>query len=68
MSVQSFKVDGMSCGHCAAAVTTEVSKLDGVTNVDVDLAAGAVTVDSQQPIDPNDFAAAIAEAGFAIAQ
>ena len=68
MSVESFKVDGMTCGHCIAAVTTEVSKLDGVTNVDVDLAAGAVTVESGQPIDPNAFAAAIEEAGFAIAQ
>ena len=68
MSVESFKVDGMSCGHCVAAVTTEVSKLDGVTNVDVDLVAGAVTVESEQPIDPNAFAAAIDEAGFAIAQ
>jgi copper chaperone len=68
MSVESFKVDGMSCGHCVAAVTTEVSKLDGVTNVDVDLAAGEVTVESEQPIDPNAFAAAIDEAGFAIAQ
>lgn len=68
MSVESFKVDGMSCDHCVAAVTTEVSKLDGVTNVDVDLAAGAVTVESEQPIEPNAFAAAIDEAGFAIAQ
>ena len=67
MSVESFKVDGMSCGHCVAAVTAEVSKLDGVTNVDVDLVAGAVTVESEQPIDPNDFAAAIDEAGFAVA-
>lgn len=67
MSIELFKVDGMSCGHCVAAVTTEVSKLDGVTNVDVDLAAGAVTVESEQPVDPNAFAAAIDEAGFAMA-
>jgi copper chaperone len=67
MSVESFNVVGMTCGHCVAAVTSEVSKLDGVTKVDVDLTAGVVTVESDQPVDPNAFAAAIDEAGFAVA-
>ena len=67
MSVESFNVVGMTCGHCVAAVTSEVSKLDGVTKVDVDLAAGVVTVESDQPVDPNALAAAIDEAGFAVA-
>ncbi len=67
MSVESFTVVGMSCGHCVAAVTSEVSKLDGVTKVDVDLSSGAVTVESEQPVDPGAFAAAIDEAGYAVA-
>ncbi len=67
MSVESFTVVGMSCGHCVAAVTSEVSKLDGVTKVDVDLTSGAVTVESDQPVDPTAFAAAIDEAGYAVA-
>ena len=67
MVVESFKVVGMSCGHCVAAVTTEVSKLDGVTSVDVDLAAGLVSVESDHHVDPQSFAAAIDEAGFAMA-
>ncbi|MBI4885333.1 MAG: heavy-metal-associated domain-containing protein [Actinobacteria bacterium] len=71
MSTQSFtsafQVVGMTCGHCVAAVTSEVSKLDGVTNVEVDLATGAVTVESEQPVDQSVFAAAIDEAGFAVA-
>ncbi len=66
MIVESFKVVGMSCGHCVASVTTEVSKLDGVTNVDVDLVAGVVSVESEHPVDPKSFAAAIDEAGFAV--
>ena len=32
-----YTVSGMSCGHCEAAVTEEVSALDGVDSVDVDL-------------------------------
>ncbi len=67
MSVESFTVVGMSCGHCVAAVTSEVSKLGGVTKVDVDLASGAVTVESELPVDPEAFAAAIDEAGFVVA-
>ena len=67
MSVESFNVVGMTCGHCVAAVTSEVSKIDGVTKVEVDLASGAVTVESDRPVDPNAFAAAIDEAGYALA-
>ena len=67
MSVESFKVIGMSCGHCVAAVTTEVSKLSGVTKVEVDLVDGSVTVESVEPVDPVAFAAAIDEAGFEVA-
>ena len=66
MNVESFKVEGMTCGHCVAAVTAEVSKIGGVTNVEVDLDAGAVRVESGDPVDPIAFAAAIDEAGFAV--
>lgn len=67
MSVESFNVVGMTCGHCVAAVSSEVSKIDGVTKVEVDLTSGAVTVESDRPVDPNAFAAAIDEAGYALA-
>ena len=68
MTVESFNVVGMSCGHCVASVTSEVSNLPGVTKVDVDLAAGAVTVESDEPVDRDAFALAIDEAGFAVSQ
>lgn len=41
-----FKVEGMSCGHCVAAVTREIQALDPAARVQVDLAAGRVEVDS----------------------
>ena len=62
-----FSVTGMTCEHCVAAVTEEVSKLDHVKHVDVDLAGGAVTVESDGPIDPVQFAAAVDEAGYEVA-
>ena len=68
MAIESFNVVGMSCGHCVASVTSEVSKLHGVTKVDVDVVAGAVTVESDEPVDRAAFAQAIDEAGFAVSQ
>ena len=48
-----YSVTGMTCAHCVAAVTEEVSRLDGVSAVDVDLNAGGdsrVTVTSAAPL------------------
>lgn len=67
MSTETFKVTGMTCGHCVSSVTSEVSKLGGVTKVDVDLASGSVTVESNLPLDKAEFASAVDEAGFALA-
>jgi copper chaperone CopZ len=62
-----FTVTGMTCGHCVASVTSEVSKIDNVTAVDVDLPTGAVTVTSDGSVDAEAFAAAVDEAGFEVA-
>ena len=67
MSTETFKVTGMTCGHCVSSVTSEVSKVEGVTKVDVDLASGSVTVESNLPIDKAAIATAVDEAGFALA-
>ena len=61
-----YTVSGMTCGHCVAAVTEEVSKLEGVAHVDVDLATGTVTVTSSAAVDPDAFSAAVDEAGYTV--
>lgn len=66
-STQTFTVTGMTCGHCVASVTEEVSELDGVANVDVDLATGSVTVTSTTPLEDDAVRAAVEEAGYALA-
>jgi copper chaperone len=58
-----YTVEGMTCGHCVAAVTEEVSAIPGVTEVDVELATGQLTVTSQAPIDFDRLVEAVAEAG-----
>jgi copper ion binding protein len=66
MTTTTYTVSGMTCGHCVAAVTEELSKLDGVTRVEVDLASGRVTVESDRPLDGAAVAAAVDEAGYAL--
>jgi copper chaperone len=68
VSAKTFTVIGMTCGHCVASVTREVLKINGVTKVEVDLASGSVKVESDRPLDPGAFAAAVDEAGYTVAQ
>jgi copper chaperone CopZ len=68
MSVTStYTVTGMTCAHCVQAVTSEISGLPGVDDVQVDLASGAVTVTSAAPLAAGDVRAAVDEAGYELA-
>ena len=62
-----YQVQGMTCDHCVRAVTQEISGLEGVTDVAVELATGAVTVTSTAPLDDRSVAAAVEEAGYELA-
>jgi copper chaperone CopZ len=59
-----YKVAGMTCGHCVSAVTMELSLLPTVTAVDVDLEAGQVAVTSDAELSEAQVATAIDEAGY----
>jgi copper ion binding protein len=59
-------VDGMTCGHCVAAVQSEVGKLQGVTDVAVDLTSGQVTVVAEATPDPAALREAVEEAGYEV--
>ncbi len=67
MSTNTYTVTGMTCGHCVASVTEEISEIDGVTAVAVDLPTGAVTVDSTRPLDDAAVRDAVTEAGYRLA-
>jgi copper chaperone len=64
MSTSIYTVTGMTCGHCVASVTEEITEIDGVTDVVVDLPTGAVTVTSAEPLDQAHVRAAVEEAGY----
>ncbi|MFD0786671.1 heavy-metal-associated domain-containing protein [Micromonospora azadirachtae] len=64
MVTTTYQVQGMTCGHCVSAVTAEVGAVAGVSDVQVDLATGRVTVTSESPLDTNTVRAAVDEAGY----
>lgn len=65
MTTATFTATGMTCQHCVASVTKEVSALDHVTDVTVDLPTGTVTVTSDAPVADAAVLAAIDTAGYA---
>jgi copper chaperone CopZ len=67
MAQKHYLVTGMSCEHCAASITEEVSQVPGVTNVDVDVAAGSVSVGGTE-LDDVRLRAAIVEAGYEVTE
>ncbi len=60
----SFDVSGMSCSHCAAAVTHSIQSLDQAAQVKVDLAQNRVEVHTQ--LARTKVAEAITEAGYPV--
>jgi copper chaperone CopZ len=61
-----YAVTGLTCEHCVKAVTEEISALDGVREVQVDLVAGgtsAVNVTSERSLSEQAVAEALDEAG-----
>lgn len=64
MTPRVYVVEGMTCDHCVAAVTTEVAKVPGVIDVIVNLEEGTLTVTG----DASELALAEAvdEAGYAL--
>ena len=63
-----FNVRGMTCHHCEMAVISELSRIDGVAHVAVDVPAGTVSVESTKPLDIDAVAAAVDEAGYELAR
>ena len=64
-----FTVTGMTCGNCVKHVTEELTEIDGVTDVAVDLVAGGdspVTITTEGPVTQDAIAAAVDEAGYTV--
>ena len=64
-STTTYTVTGMTCEHCARAVTAEVSAIPGVASVAVDVEGGTLAV-SGDAVDESAVRAAVDEAGYAV--
>ena len=67
---QTFAVAGMTCSHCVSSVTEELTAIDGVEGVAVDLNPGAlstVVVTASRPLGGDEVRAAVEEAGYTLA-
>ena len=65
-----YLVEGMTCSHCVASVTEEVSALDGVQSVSVDLKVGGesrIMVVSDRPVAIDKIRDAVTTAGYSMA-
>ena len=58
-----YRVDGMSCAHCTAAVTEEVERVPGVESADVNLRTKLVRVTGAR-VDRKQVMDAINKAGY----
>jgi copper chaperone len=67
VSTRSIAVNGMTCDHCASAIRAEISKLTGIVDVDVDLAAGTVRITGDPLPGDTPLREAIEEAGYEFA-
>lgn len=66
MSARTYNVPGISCNHCKHAIEIEVSRVQGVDSVEVDVNAKTVTIVGE-PLDESAIIAAIDDAGYEVA-
>lgn len=62
----SIKVAGMTCQHCVNSVTEEVTRIDGVSSVTIDLATGTVDIESASELSSAELESAVEEAGYEV--
>ena len=63
-----LKVKGMSCQHCVMSVTKVLTQLEGIKNVQVDLAKREVRFDNTKEVASNRIEKTISEAGYEVVQ
>lgn len=66
MTVQTYTVEGMTCGHCAAAVSREVGAIPGFVEARVDVSAKTLEIDTTTAVGDDRVGAAVAEAGYTL--
>ena len=66
MQTINYKIDGLTCGACFALVNRFVSRINGVTSVDIDK-DGTMKIVAEREIKKNEVTAALAGTDFSVA-
>ncbi len=66
-SEKSYRVSGMTCGHCEMSVREEVEELAGVESASADHVTGRLTVQGDDVSD-DAVRGAVAAAGYAVVE
>jgi copper chaperone len=61
-----LKVKGMSCQHCVMSITKALNQIEGIENLQVDLAKGEVRFDNKKEVLSGRVVKAIQDAGFEV--
>lgn len=65
--MRTIRIVGMTCEHCVVAVMEALGRVDGVTDVEVDLDSGTATYSEEKPVDMAEVRRAVEEAGYKVA-
>jgi copper chaperone len=61
-----LKIQGMSCNHCVMAVTKALGNIDGISDVNVDLAKGEATFNKSDSVNMDHVKKQIEQEGFTV--
>ncbi|HIJ90697.1 MAG: heavy-metal-associated domain-containing protein [Desulfobulbaceae bacterium] len=61
-----IEIKGMRCGHCAASVTTALSAIDGISEVNISLEKSEATFSQSKDVPMATIKKAIASIGFEV--
>ena len=64
MENQTFTIPNISCGHCTMAIENELKELDGITDVQGNIADKSVTVQWQAPATREQIIATLKEINY----
>lgn len=67
MTMMTLSIQGMTCGNCARHVKTALLAIPGVRSADVRLDEAQATIDADGSVSREAIAAALDEAGYALA-
>ena len=68
MNKLTYTIPSISCGHCKMTIEREVSGIDGVTSVEVDVRTKQAVIDFELPVTEEQISSMLVEIGFGPAE